>query len=145
MKESEEIEAVFFDMDGVLIDSFEAWYQAFNETFDKFGLENLSRSEFRSKCWGPSLYENMERFGLPVKESSEYCLNRFNKNIEKVRILSGIKELLESVKMEKVLVTNTPTNETQNILDHFGLGDHFKVVVNGDDIENTKPDPEPIN
>jgi len=49
------IEAILFDLDGVLINSFESWYHAFNEMLRAYGKEEIGRAEFREKCWGPDL------------------------------------------------------------------------------------------
>ena len=40
------IKAVLFDLDGVLIDSIDAWYVALNETLRKFGKKKIGKGEY---------------------------------------------------------------------------------------------------
>ena len=54
-----------FDMDGVLVDSKEAWYLSFNEAGE------VSREEFEEKYWGRDMQANLEdapacRVGEPI-------------------------------------------------------------------------------
>ena len=42
-KRKTELKAVLFDLDGVILDSFEAWYSVFNHARKDFGLKEISR------------------------------------------------------------------------------------------------------
>ena len=44
-----EVKAVLFDMDGVLVDSIDAWYFVINDTLNHFGLASISRANFEKR------------------------------------------------------------------------------------------------
>ncbi len=143
MRELENAEAILFDLDGVIIDSFNAWYNAFNDTLEKFDKEKQSKKIFRKRHWGPSLDDNMEKLGLG-KKGKKYCLSRFHHHIDKVQLLPKAKKLIKSLDRKKGLVTNTPQKPTEKILEKFKIENEFETIISGDSTEKTKPEPEPI-
>ncbi|MBI3027166.1 HAD hydrolase-like protein [Candidatus Woesearchaeota archaeon] len=44
-----EVKAILFDMDGVLVDSEDAWFHAFKEILSKYSKKYLSKKEFSKK------------------------------------------------------------------------------------------------
>lgn len=143
MKEIKNIEAVLFDLDGVLIDSFEVWYSAFNDTLKKFMNKTITKEEFQEKHWGLSLKDNMDKLGLG-KKAEDYCHSRYNKYIDQVKIIPGTESVLKIIKRKIGLVTSTPSDSTSKILNRFGLSQYFDATISSDEVENAKPSPEPI-
>lgn len=143
MKEIKNIEAVLFDLDGVLIDSFEVWYSAFNDTLKKFMNKNITKEEFQEEHWGLSLKDNMNKLGLG-KKAEDYCHSRYNKYIDQVKIIPGTKSVLTIIKRKIGLVTSTPSDSTSKILNRFGLSQYFNATISSDEVENAKPSAEPI-
>jgi HAD superfamily hydrolase (TIGR01509 family) len=137
------MKAVLFDLDGVLINSFNSWYLAFNETLEKFGRWKISKEEFEEKCWGPDLRHNMGKFGLS-EDAIKYCQARHIDRIKEIKIFPEVKEVLELLRrrIKLGLVTNTPANDVHETLEYFGLKKYFDVVVTGDDVKKGKPNPE---
>ncbi len=146
MKEKK-IEAVLFDLDGVLINSFESWYQAFNAMLRSYKKEEMSREEFNAKCWGPDLKHNLNALNLD-EEAGKYCVNEQLNLIGVIELFPGAKEVLSSIredyKLKVGLVTNTPKKNVYKILEHFRLFNHFDVIVTGDDVKRGKPDAEMV-
>ena len=142
-----DLEAVLFDLDGVLINSFESWYQAFNAMLTAYSKEELSRDEFTAKCWGPDLAHTLVALNL-TEEAGEYCINEQLNLIGLIELFPGVKTVLGSVradyKLKVGLVTNTPKGNVNRILDYFQLVELFDVIVTGDDVRNGKPDAEMI-
>ena len=139
-----EVKAVLFDLDGVLVDSFESWRSAFNAMLRKYRRKELSVEEFREKCWGLELHENLKKFGLDAS-AGEFCLKEQLKHIEDVKLFPNVREVLRSLRecgFKLGLVTNTPRENTLKILAHFKL--HFDVVVTRDDVRAGKPNAEMV-
>lgn len=139
MNERRRIEGVLFDMDGVLVDSKDAWYQALREAS---GGE-MSSQEFEERYWGRDLEANLQDFdGAP--ESGRFCDRVFQKHLDRVRPSGGVHDVLERIALPIALVTNTTAACTEGILDRFGLGDAFDAVVTPDSVLSGKPSPYPV-
>jgi len=141
------IEAVLFDLDGVIINSFESWYQAFNAMLRRYGRGEISREEFKVKCWGPDLKHNLDAWNLD-EEAGHYCIDKQLELVELIELFPGVKEVLSRIRHEykyKVgLVTNTPKKNVTRILEHFQLARLFDVVITGDDVHEGKPNAEMV-
>jgi HAD superfamily hydrolase (TIGR01509 family) len=138
-------EAVLFDLDGVLINSFESWYQAFSKMLRAYGKEEISRATFEAKCWGPDLRHNLAALQLG-EDAADYCVREQLKLVELIELFPDAEEVLhrtrEDYKLKVGLVTNTPRENVNKILEHFQLSNHFDVILTGDDVKRGKPDAE---
>ncbi len=139
------IEAVLFDLDGVIINSFESWYRAFNAMLKRYKREEISREDFKAKCWGPDLRHNLDAWNLG-EEAGLYCIGKQLELVELIELFPEAKEVLSRIKHKfKVgLVTNTPKKNVAKILEHFQLADLFDVVITGDDVHEGKPNAEMV-
>jgi len=134
--------AILFDLDGVLINSIDAWYLAFKETLKHVGLRMIDKREFKENYWGQEIEENLRRLQMD-DDAEKYCLERYFSHIDKIRLFEGTKEVLERARRFKVgLVTNTPKSGVSKILKQFGLEKYFDAVVTRDEVERGKPNPE---
>ncbi len=138
-------EAILFDMDGVLVDSFDSWYESLNSTLKHFKQKEISKEEFKEKYWGNELQENLKRLGLDKKIGS-FCINIYEDYTDKIKIFSGTKKTLEKLDTyKKAIITNTPRNCTFQILKKYEIKKYFDVLITSDQIENGKPAPDMIN
>ena len=136
--------AILFDLDGVLIDSLDAWWHALNDALKEFNLEEISKEEFVSKYWGYDLYTNLKKANLPL-EVGITCSRLYRNHIDKIKLHPKALDILERTKnLKKGLVTNTPKDCTKEVLKRFNLERYFDVVMTGDDVSRGKPDPEII-
>ena len=140
-----ELQAVLFDLDGVLVDSFESWYQAFSRMLQAYNKPEISRDTFRARCWGPDLRHNLSALQLG-EDAAWYCVREQQQLIGLVELIPHSREVLrrtrEDYQLKVGLVTNTPRANVDKILEHFQLADHFNAVLTGDDVERGKPDAE---
>lgn len=143
MKELEKIKAVLLDLDGVLVDSFDEWYSAFNDTLKHFRDKSLTKEEFRKKHWGPELKENMEKLGLG-KKGENYCHSKYNDYIDRVKILPGAKFALKNINQKTCLVTSTLSDSVSKILNQLELDQYFDAIISADDVGNPKPAADPV-
>src|SRR3989344_9040458 len=61
-KKKHKLKAILFDMDGVIIDSFEASYKIFTELREKRKLGIMSREEYRKSVWGGFFADNVRKY-----------------------------------------------------------------------------------
>ena len=81
------MEAVLFDLDGVLIDSYDTWFHLMNAAAREFDNPQISREAF-ADCWGQGVHEDVRRFypQKSVAELEEYYEAHFMAHREHLRI-----------------------------------------------------------
>jgi HAD superfamily hydrolase (TIGR01549 family) len=134
--------AILFDLDGVLVDSFDAWLAALNDALKFYSHKELTKEEFIDRYWGHDLFDNIKELNLTY-EVGEAC-NKFYKNhIEKIKIFPKTKEtLLKLNNYKKGLITNTPKDSAVNVLKQFDIYRYFEIVLTSNDVKKSKPNPE---
>ncbi len=144
--------AMIFDLDGVLVDSAICHYKAWKLIADEFGIEfDEKRGELTR---GVSRLESLMIVLNGYKVSDEQIAELMQKKNDlyiklvdeagEALLLPGVKEFLSNLKMLgfKLAVASSSKN-TPALLKQAGL-DHgyFDAIADGNDIKNTKPDPE---
>ena len=150
------LKAVLFDFNGVIINDEPIHQELINEILIGENLLPLG-SEFAELCLGRSdrvcLRNVLTRRGRQVTE--EYLTKLINKKaslyrerlgkLEKLPIYEEIYSFLKRVKARDLqigLVTGAIRSEVESILQQTGLGDYFSVIVTGDEISTSKPQPD---
>ena len=142
------IAAVLFDLDGVLIDSYDAWFHQFQQTLKHFGYDAVSESEFREH-WGQSTEDDVRIF-MPqrtVEEVRAYFFEHYEDYLRYLKMQPGadsILDLVKSLKLPTGCVTNSHHQIVVNTLRHFHIEDRFDTLVTADDVSIPKPGPEMI-
>jgi len=54
-KRKTELKAILFDFDGVIVDSFEAWFKVFNKIRKEYNLKEIKKDYFLKKRYGEAL------------------------------------------------------------------------------------------
>ena len=136
--------AILFDMDGVIVDSLDSWWQSLNHALKSHDMSPISKDEFFEKYWGHALYDNLKQNNLPLKVG-RFCNRVYGEHLDAVKIYEKVKEVLEKLSAyPKCIVTNTPRGCTNQILKNFDLEKYFKFVFTSDDVKLAKPNPEII-
>jgi HAD superfamily hydrolase (TIGR01549 family) len=140
------IKAVLFDMDGVLVDTFNIWAQLINKTAEHFGHPPIEASRFRS-VYGQSTEEDVKAFfpGQSVKQIDSYYADHFLEFIDQIETIPEAKVVfstLDSHGIGVAVITNTASLLARKILAVSELSP--KIVVGGDDVINGKPSPEMV-
>ena len=145
------IEAVIFDMDGVIIDSEMLWQQAENEIFSSLGvcvtdeLSEQTRSMTTSdvtKFW----YDRFPWTNVALKEAERMVVSRVIELIETEKCyISGVKPFIERLKTcgYKIgLATNSPSEVIPVVFGKLDIARLFDTVYSADFVKKGKPDPE---
>ncbi len=143
------LKGALFDIDGVTVNSEPLYFEAVQRTFADYGIM-IGENEYVRRY----MLEQTTSAGV----IADYGLRDTLENIrdKKLAILvelmedglammPGAMELLDYLGKNIPLgaVTSADRREMVMKLGKFGLEPRFKVIVTGDDVTNTKPDPEP--
>lgn len=141
------IKAVCFDFDGVVIDSFEVQKEAFIQSYQKVVGNNdiPSIEEFFSHS-GESLTNIFRKMDLP-QEMIEPYKSISMKLIDSVRVHDGMLQLLQQLKQQGIqcgLCTGKDRERTVIILKKLELYQFFDAIVCSDEVKEAKPNPESL-
>ena len=105
------IKAVLFDMDGVLVNSFEAWLSLVNATATHFGYPEIDRGRFQ-KAYGQSTESDVKEFfqKQTAKEVDDYYEEHFRDFKSLVQSVPEAYVLIERLKEMRLgicVITNT--------------------------------------
>lgn len=147
------VNAVIFDLDGVIVSTdnyhYEAWKQIADEEnifFDRNineRLRGVSRMESLDIVLEKSKkqYSSDEKISLAEKKNAIYR-NLLNKLSSK-DILPGVMNLLEELKRNNIKIAiGSSSKNTPVILEKIGLDKYFDAIADGNEITHSKPDPE---
>lgn len=125
--------AVLFDLDGVLVDSYDAWFAVVNETARGFGLPEVSAATFRA-TFGQGLDADVRNLyaGRPRREVEVAYERGMRAQAQTIRVNpEGLPALtaLRAAGVRTACVTNTQDGLAQAVLDAAGLRTGFDVVA----------------
>ncbi len=146
-----EIKAVVFDMDGVIFDTERMYLEAWNYVGRRDSIKNVEESA--RKCIGLSAVDSVE---LMRKEyGSDFPIEKYHMEIDSVvkklikengmPLKAGAVEILEylnSIGFTVGLASSTKYDKIIAHLDKCDLIKYFSVIMGGDMISRSKPDPE---
>jgi len=146
----EHIDAIFFDLDGTLVDSREDIVTAVNYTLEEAGVPKKSNEEIISYI-GTGVEDLIvkslgQEYKLFVDRCVEIFTDYFGKHYaDKNKLYPHVKEVLELYRQKKLsIVTNRRTELTEGTLEKFGIKQYFQKIIGGDDDNCLKPSACPI-
>lgn len=127
---------LLFDLDGTVTKSEEGIFNCIKYALDWAGIPYPEYSVFRSFI-GPSLYDSFVReFGMDDAKAKEMVAKyreRYNVvGLFEAEVYDGVADTLHALKEKGCILsvaTSKPTEPTLRILEKFGVGKYFDVVV----------------
>ena len=147
------IEACIFDLDGVIVDTAKYHYQSWRSIANELGfdfsweqneqLKGVSRADSLDiilRIGNKSLEDEVKQEYL-VKKNELYLSHIKGMNPDEV--LPGVRSFLEDLKEKNIKVgLGSASKNARPILDKTGLFSFFEVIVDGNEVSKSKPDPE---
>ena len=147
------IRAVIFDLDGVLVSTDELHYQAWKQLADEERIPFDRRTNDRLRGVGrmdslaivleqaPRTYNHDEQIALANRKNDAYrsLLQRMTPD----DLLPGSRELLGELRGRGIRTAVASSSKNASLaLERLGLTGEFDAIVDGNDVQHSKPHPE---
>ncbi len=148
----EDLHAVVFDMDGVLIDSETLYKKHAHETAKELGFVISDELHLSTVGLTGPMGEALVRAELgdefPFEEFDHIWRGKVAAAMmDHVPLKPGVREiltLLDTLEIPTAVATSSTREAAEHHLTRADILQHFSALVTGDDVENSKPHPEPF-
>ena len=143
--------AVIFDMDGIIFDSERLILDCWEKVGEKYQIANIR--EVCIDCTGTNSVKTREIICSYYGEAFAY--DKYRKEADELfreyvrtkgmPVKIGVRELLQYLQAEKIpigLASSTKLAIVEEELRMTGLYDYFQVVMGGDQLKRSKPEPD---
>lgn len=141
-------QAILFDWDNTLIDSWAAIHDAQNHTMRSFGLPEWTLPETRQRVRGSMRDTYPQMFGERWLEAGEVFYRRFaEKHLDALSPLAGAAELLATLHRDGVylaVVSNKRGDYLRAEAQKLGWDRYFGRIVGAFDAPRDKPTADPV-
>lgn len=143
------VKLAIFDLDGTLVNAYEAIIKSVNFTLNKLGYRIISTSRIRKAVgWGDKLLllafvdaKDLDSALAVYRKHHKWSLKKYS------RLLPYTKELLSHLADKGIkiaIASNRPTEFTEIILKHLKIKKYFDYVLCADKLRQGKPHPQII-
>jgi beta-phosphoglucomutase len=142
------VKAIIFDFDGVIVDTEKKKFNDLKKILKKQNilLKKNSFSDMVGKKTDLFLKEQFPNIKKTIfNKIIDERRKEQNKNIEKYKLIKGIKKLLNYLKLKNVKIGLTTGSKKQfvlKILEKNKINYFFDIIVTGEDFISSKPNPE---
>ncbi|MBM3251922.1 MAG: HAD family hydrolase [Candidatus Omnitrophica bacterium] len=144
------IKLIILDLDGTIVDAYDAIIDSFNYMMKKLHLPSIKPSIIRRAVgWGdrmllsPFISEKILNKALRI-----YRPHHKISLLDKSHLLPGARNSLKYLKekgYELAVASNRPSEFSKILIKHLKIDKFFDYVLCADQVKNGKPDPEIIN
>jgi len=147
------VKAVIFDLDGVIVSTDDYHYRAWKAMADEVGiyfdrtinerLRGVSRMESLEIILEKANKQHTDEEKIQMTENKNSLYKEFLDELTPNDILTGVMKVLEILKKDNIKIAiGSSSKNTPIILEKIGLKNYFDEVADGNEIKNSKPDPE---
>lgn len=147
------IRACIFDLDGVLCDTSHFHFVAWAETAKKLGVEFTEQDNHQlkgvSRVGSLQYILDKKRIELSQEEFAHQLRSKNDHYLHLIRginpddVFNGVLDLLKELRSAGLGIgLGSSSKNAKMVIQRLGIDHFFDVVVDGNDVVNTKPDPE---
>jgi len=141
------IKAIIFDLDGVLVDSIPAHYEAYKRACLDLMIK-ISKDDY-AKTTGLAWQESIPIFSkVKDKEKVQFIHDKKIKYLESclnkskpIEIMLNFLKFCEN-KYRLALATSGSEKSTNLLINHLNIKKYFNAIITEKDVKKAKPDPE---
>lgn len=147
------IDAIFFDLDGTLLDTAADLNNACNDILRKYAYPTVPLELFRHYISGGTQLIVSKSFNIEIVDEKfqqikqEFLQSYQQQLTRETKLFPEINTLLDFLDEQQIpwgVVTGKPSYLAAPILEHFGLMQRSRCLVAGDTVFPGKPDPAPL-
>jgi 2,3-diketo-5-methylthio-1-phosphopentane phosphatase/HAD superfamily hydrolase (TIGR01509 family) len=144
------IRGVIFDLDGTLIEAYEAIYLGLREALQHFGRKIFHFSDLKQYLKA-DLEATLTPFFTPeeVEKAIPIMRKKYEEvYLDKTHFLDGAREVLETLHSRGIFLgvaSNKFGRFSRGALRHLGVADYFRSVIGAGDVSRNKPFPDMIH
>ena len=145
------IQAVIFDMDGVLIDSEPYWAEAEQHVFRQLGVQldpaiTSQTSGMTTRSVTELWFKHSPWQGLTIEQAEQAVIDYVAQAVEERGVVKkGVAELLQQLQNWNIplaLATNSPASLMNTVLDKLQIRSYFQAVCSIELVTQGKPKPD---
>ncbi len=138
--------AILFDLDGVLVDSYDCWFRLLQDAMREQGKTPVSLEEFDSR-WGQGPEEDREVFfpEWSLEEVMAFYEKRFGEYIRWAKQEPGSEMILKYLQNQNrkiAIASNSPTSVVKDLLKQARLEHYPDASIGVDQVKESKPAPD---
>ncbi|MCM1498614.1 MAG: HAD family phosphatase [Clostridium sp.] len=153
MRNMADIEAVVFDMDGVIFDSEKLYRKHWMISGEEYGIPEAQMAEICNQIAGATKERNEKLMKSYFGDSFDYMtfrkktMDRMDEDIRQngLELKPGVQELFRFLKQKEIrigLATSTQRERAGRNLRNAGILQEFDYIMYGGIVENGKPAPD---
>jgi len=137
-----------FDMDGVLVDSFEVWRRLFNLALGTRGRAPLTAREFQA-LWGQGVEADIRMFfpGMTAPDLQKFYEDHFSEFLDVLQVFPDTHPVVEALGRRGLklgIASNSAPRIITETLEAAGLDGRFAAVAGAGGPLRGKPDPDTL-
>ena len=144
------LQAVVFDMDGLMFDSERIVQQSWNEAGSRLGFSRLGENIYKTLGFGVQKRRQyfLKKYpGFPFEQFSSLTKTIFARIVEEegLPVKPGLFDLLDYLEKKgcpMAIATSSRQKHAMDNLNRAGIAERFQCIVSGDMVSETKPSPE---
>ena len=139
------VKAILFDLDGVLVDSYEVWFHLLNAVAQKNKYAPITREQYKNS-WGQGLEVDVKLYYTrhTIEQlRAEYDV-LYPDFLHHMKVMDGAATTLQGITLPKAVITNSPVGLAKKALAAAKLDGYLDTVVGSDEVPHSKPAPDGI-
>ena len=145
------VQAVIFDMDGVVVDNNQYHILSWGKFFEKYN-KKLDESEIKKWIYGRTNIETiMHVFGKDIRSDEVYRLVDEKEELYRqmyameIKPAKGLIDFLKNLKSQNTkigMATSAPRKNVDFVMDTLDIRNYFDVIIDAEMVKKGKPAPD---